>query len=324
MSFGRASQDDLAGMAGHLSADTAAPLGRRREIAGRRRAALRELEAAEQRLRDKQRRAGSPGGRVHSRCPRPRGVRGDGRPRSTLSYHVPGASWRPLYDLTLDGEQLAVSYLAEVSQQTGEDWPAVELVLSTTRRGLYQALPELDPWYIGRPRRRCPAAGRRAMARHGRSAPEGRRDPAPSRRGSQWPSPRRRRDAPAGGPASGRRAGRGEAGAGLTYQVQRPLAVPADGGPHKTAVARLRARRQPRLPRGPGSRPRGVPAGHRHQRLALLLLPGPARVFHGTEFVGETPPGHRRRGRGVRAAARGGRPDQGGAQAPPAQPRARP
>ena len=67
-----------------------------------------------------------------------------------LSYHVPGASWRPLYDLTLDGEQLAVSYLAEVTQQTGEDWPAVELTLSTTRRGRHQTLPELEPWYIGK------------------------------------------------------------------------------------------------------------------------------------------------------------------------------
>jgi hypothetical protein len=40
-----------------------------------------------------------------------------------LSYHVSGASWRPLYDLALDGERLAVTYLAEVTQQTGEDWP---------------------------------------------------------------------------------------------------------------------------------------------------------------------------------------------------------
>src|SRR5262249_61637528 len=71
----------------------------------------------------------------------------------------------------------AVSYLAEVTQQTGEDWPAVELVLSTTRRGLHEVLPELDPWYIGRaqpvPR---PLIGRsmaltRAAAQRGAAAP---------------------------------------------------------------------------------------------------------------------------------------------------------
>src|SRR5262249_57549200 len=31
----------------------------------------------------------------------------------------------------------------------------------------------------------------------------------------------------------------GEAGAGLVYRVPRPLDVPADGGPHKTLVARF-------------------------------------------------------------------------------------
>jgi hypothetical protein len=43
VSFGRAGHDDLAQMAGHLSADTASALGRRREISARRRAARREL-----------------------------------------------------------------------------------------------------------------------------------------------------------------------------------------------------------------------------------------------------------------------------------------
>ena len=87
-----------------------------------------------------------------------------------VSYHVRGASWRPLYDLTLEGERLAVSYLAEVWQQSGEDWPAVELILSTTRRGLHQALPELDPWYIGRARP-VPAPYPAMAMRKGLSAP---------------------------------------------------------------------------------------------------------------------------------------------------------
>ena len=41
VSFGRAGHDDLAEMAGHLSADTGEALGRRREISVRRRAARR-------------------------------------------------------------------------------------------------------------------------------------------------------------------------------------------------------------------------------------------------------------------------------------------
>ena len=58
-----------------------------------------------------------------------------------LTYHVSGASWRSLYDLALDGERLDVSYLAEVTQQTGEDWPEVALVLSTARKGRARPCP---------------------------------------------------------------------------------------------------------------------------------------------------------------------------------------
>ena len=148
VSFGRASHDDLARMAGHLSADTAGALDRRREIGARRRAASRELEAAEQRLADAEFRADD--AVAFAEVSATLEASAATRAEVELSYHVPGASWRPLYDLALESERLAVSYLAEVTQQTGEDWPAVELVLSTTRRGLHQMLPELDPWYIGR------------------------------------------------------------------------------------------------------------------------------------------------------------------------------
>src|SRR5690242_14806981 len=145
--FGRASHDDLAQMAGHLSADTADALGRRRDIAVRSRVARRELEAAERRLEEAESRAGQPAAYTDVSAI----LEGaEGRAEVDLSYHVPGASWRPLYDLTLEDGQLAVSYLAEVTQQTGEDWPAVELVLATMRRGRYQGPPELDPWYIGK------------------------------------------------------------------------------------------------------------------------------------------------------------------------------
>ena len=106
--FGRASHDDLAQMAGHLSADTGDALGRRRDIAARSRTAHRELEAAEQRLDEAEQRAGQPTAFTDVSAL----LEADATAEASveLSYHVPGASWRPLYDLTLDGEQLAVSY----------------------------------------------------------------------------------------------------------------------------------------------------------------------------------------------------------------------
>lgn len=69
-----------------------------------------------------------------------------------LSYVVNQASWKPLYDLRLqdDGKvrQLALTAIAQVQQQTGQDWNGITLTLSTARPALNQQLPELRAWYI--------------------------------------------------------------------------------------------------------------------------------------------------------------------------------
>ena len=109
-----------------------------------------------------------------------------------------------------------------------------------------------------------------------------------------------------------------ESGAGLTYTVARPLAVPGDGGPHKTLVARFDADAVLDYLTVP------VLAPEAYLRATvtngtLLLLPGRARIFHGAQFVGETQPGHGRPRRGVRGPAGRGRPDQGRAEAAPPQ-----
>src|ERR1700758_276316 len=154
LSAGRAGYDELAAMAGHLSASTGTALGRRREIAARKRAAQRELDAAVARLAG----AEQPGEPVvFIEVVVLLEAEAATAAEFELTYHVAGASWRPLYDLVLDGEKLTVSYLAEITQRTGEDWPEVTLVLSTTRQGLSQTLPELRPWYIGRPQPPRPA-----------------------------------------------------------------------------------------------------------------------------------------------------------------------
>jgi uncharacterized protein (TIGR02231 family) len=271
--FGRASHDDLAQMAGHLSADTADALGGRRDIAARSRDARRELEAAERRLEEAEQRAGQPAAYTDVSAILEAGAAAEASVE--LSYHAPGASWRPLYDLTLDGEELAVSYLAEVTQQTGEDWPAVELVLATTRRGRHQGLPELDPWYIGKA-------------------------PPPSSLPPAMPRMARRAMAVAAGAVGGApQADRPEAavlmaepsdsvGAGLVYRIQRPLAVPADGGPHTTSIGRFGLDAALDHLAVPVLAPEAYLRATVTNTSPLLLLPGPARVFHGTQFVGET------------------------------------
>jgi uncharacterized protein (TIGR02231 family) len=284
VSFGRADHDELARMAGHLADGTASALERRREIGGRRRAAGRELEAAEQRLAAAEKRAGR--SVVFAEVSATVEARAATRAEMELSYHVSGASWRPLYDLGLDGERLAVSYLAEITQQTGEDWPAVELVLSTTRRGRHQTLPELGPWYVGR----VQPANRRFAVRMRAAAGAAREAGAPGGDVSAAVAA-----APADGAAEAEleeaaplAAEPGESGAGLVYRVARPLAVPADGGPHKTIVARFELDAALDHLAVPVLAPEAYLRATVTNTSPLLLLPGPARVFHDTRFVGET------------------------------------
>ncbi len=288
---GRAGYDELSGMAGHLSASTAGTLAKRREIAARKRAAERELAAAEARLN-----AAEQGGKPKKVAFVEVAVELEAQAATEaeidLTYHVSGASWRPLYDLVLDGDRLDVSYLAEVTQQTGEDWPEVALVLSTTRIGQSQTLPELSPWYIGRPQPpRLPAdAVLMSASMAGEAAPGGPDGPGEGpqdRARAMAVAARGQKRAPRAARMLAAEQAESESGAGLTYTVARPLAVPGDGGPHKTLIARFDADAVLDYLTVP------VLAPEAYLRATvtngtLLLLPGRARIFHGAQFVGET------------------------------------
>jgi uncharacterized protein (TIGR02231 family) len=80
----------------------------------------------------------------------------------------------------------------------------------------------------------------------------------------------------------------GESGSGLIYRVQRPLAVPADGEPYKTMVARFDLDAALDHLMVPVLAPEAYTRATVTNTSPFLLLPGPARVFHGPQFVGET------------------------------------
>jgi uncharacterized protein (TIGR02231 family) len=270
VSFGRLGHDELDRMAGQLTAGTADTLARRREIAGHKRAAERELEAAENQLAIAE---GNQGESVVTAS-----VRAALEARTAtevtveLSYHVRGASWRPLYDLVLDGERLAVNYLAEVTQQTGEDWPAAELILSTTRHGAHETLPELEPWYIG------PARPQRLLAMKAASTAADGQFADTQFAGLQA----------AGAMAAPILAAPDESNMGLVYRVQRPMPVLSDGQPHKTTIDRLDLAAELDYLTVPAMAPEAYLRATVTNTSGTLLLPGSAHVFRGTTYVGET------------------------------------
>ncbi|MFO7663475.1 MAG: mucoidy inhibitor MuiA family protein, partial [Chloroflexota bacterium] len=88
-----------------------------------------------------------------------------------LSYNVSRAGWRPLYDIRLEdasrtasGANLSFTSLAEIFQNTGQEWLGVELTVSTARPALNQRVPELKPWFIDVPRPQPRLAKSVAMA----------------------------------------------------------------------------------------------------------------------------------------------------------------
>ncbi len=69
----------------------------------------------------------------------------------TISYLVKEARWYPSYDIRAKDIQLPVSitYKANVSQHSGEDWENVELTISSANPNQTGAKPSIKTWYLG-------------------------------------------------------------------------------------------------------------------------------------------------------------------------------
>jgi len=67
-----------------------------------------------------------------------------------LSYYVSSAGWKPLYDFRVNGlkDPLNLVYNANIFQSTAEDWPNVNITLSTDMPSLSNIKPDLDTWFV--------------------------------------------------------------------------------------------------------------------------------------------------------------------------------
>jgi len=68
----------------------------------------------------------------------------------SLSYYVQGVAWSPLYDIRAKdvASPVQLSYKAQVTNATGEQWENVRLTLSTGNPSLGGTKPQLNPWYL--------------------------------------------------------------------------------------------------------------------------------------------------------------------------------
>ena len=67
-----------------------------------------------------------------------------------VSYYVRGVFWYPVYNARadLDKDNVELSSFGIVKQTTGEDWPDVDLILSTAKPSISGQLPYVAPWVL--------------------------------------------------------------------------------------------------------------------------------------------------------------------------------
>jgi uncharacterized protein (TIGR02231 family) len=200
-----------------------------------------------------------------------------------LTYVVTGASWQPLYDLRLAGTELELTYLAQVAQNTGEDWPDVALTLSTARPSLSLTIPELSPWFL-RPRPPVMPVAARAAKASGGMMPAAMTAPAPA------PMAELAADAApqAFQAMESVEAAVSEAGASLTYQLAGRADVPGDNEPRKVTVAALRLTPELTYVTAPKLEPVCYRRAEVKNTSPYSLLPGQAQLFEGDEYLGAT------------------------------------
>ncbi|MCI0431423.1 MAG: mucoidy inhibitor MuiA family protein [Rhodospirillales bacterium] len=255
-----------------VSAGTGDALRRIREAQQNQRAIDRELAAKHQELA--QIASGGPGSvevSIHLEAA------AAGRAELALTYQVPNASWRPLYEARLATEtgEIVLTALGEVRQHTGEDWSDVALTLSTARPALGAIVPRLEPWFIGVIA--VPSSKAKAGDEIGGTFGEFREEDANLREFAAA-SPDQPID-----PAVAVLAG---SEFSAEYRVVGTASVPADGSSHRFMIAD----RDMRSTLSVISTPRFAPAGYliataTHEGKEPLL-PGPVSVFRDGSYVG--------------------------------------
>ncbi len=203
---------------------------------------------------------------------------GSGNFELEVSYVVTRAQWTPLYDLRVNvtNNQINLNYLAEVNQNTGEDWTEVALTLSTAKPGLGTFPPKLQPWFIDivRPKstqNREVAMMAMAIERSSAPAPA----PAPA-------EPARARIAAQTATAEVSREG-----GTVSFQVGGNTNIPSDGTPHKVTVFSENYPFKPEYI----AVPKLVSFAYLQAVVVnpltgATLLPGKANIFRDNTFVG--------------------------------------
>lgn len=217
---------------------------------------------------------------------------GSGNFELEVSYVVTRASWTPLYDLRVNttNNQINLNYLAEVNQNTGEDWTGVALTLSTAKPGMGTLPPKLEPWFIDIVRLQlAPTVELMKARRVGTEDAEMDHMALEIENQLQSAKIARRSAAPAPEPIAAQTATArvSKEGSTVSFQVGGNTNIPSDGTPHKVTIF------SDNYP----SKPEYIAIPHlvsfaylqaivTNPTTGATLLPGKANIFRDNTFVG--------------------------------------
>jgi hypothetical protein len=232
-----------------------------------------------------------------------------------LNYLVDSASWRPQYKLRASAQEkepVKVEYLAAVVQQSGEDWSNVNLILSTAQPMLNAAPPDLKTLEItvvaraaagGQPQ---PPGSYAALANQGAVALQ---QQAQSLRGKAQQEFNRKNDDQGNwiyntaaaleqaqdllrskeellASAEGQGGRLRYEGPSVTFHLDGKLSVPSRQDEQVIEVARLDLAPDYYFKAVPVLTPHVYRLANLTNRSKLVLLPGEATMYLGTDFVG--------------------------------------
>lgn len=194
-----------------------------------------------------------------------------------LTYMVTGAGWSPLYDLRLKDAFLEVTYLAQVTQNTGEDWNNVALTLSTAQPSLSLTIPEMDAWYISQ-RYPAPPAPQALKAKG-----------APVRSVAPAPAPMMMKDeVPEAFALETESATVSESGVSLSYSLSSRADVPGNNDPRKVVIASFNLKPNFDYVTAPKIEPVCFRRAKVKNESAYSMLKGNAQLFEGDDYLGAT------------------------------------
>ena len=202
-------------------------------------------------------------------------VAAPGESNIELSYLVTGATWQPSYNIrsSTDGSTVDIEYDAQLMQRSGEDWNRVDLTLSTAQPTVAANPPALAPRYVdvlvSQPASRAPLARTAEV-----DASRPRRRNALFSEGA--PLPMLETQVSGEGPA-------------VTYHLPRPVTLKTNiQKQQRSRITTIQSRGEFIHVAMPILTEAVYIRGALTNNSSFLLLPGPASIFVGQDYVGPT------------------------------------